>query len=597
MMGHRVMEESLLDSIQHAIFKAAQSQFPDIVQSDIEVTRAKSPEFGDYQCNSAMKLAKKYKISPQEWANKVVAEISSQAQGNRALFSKIEIKGPGFINLFLDQPYVIALLGAISSQSDQRLRRVKSSERKKIIIDFSSPNTAKEMHVGHLRSTIIGDCLARIFEARGQEVLRLNHIGDWGTAFGMLIEHIKSTVGEENLSEVESLSLQDLMRLYKESKARFDNEPAFKKEAQKAVVKLQSGDPLHKSLWNIICQTSRKAYQEIYDLLDVRIIERGESFYNPMLADTVREYEEKGLVTVSEGAKCIFLDKYVSRDGTALPLMIQKSDGGYNYDTTDLAAMAHRIRVEGADRIIIVTDSGQSTHFQMVTDAAEKAGVFDRSRVRFDHVPFGLVLGPDGKKFKTRSGETEKLIDLLTAAVTAAKAILKERNPDWSEEERDQVASILGIGSIKYADLSSHRLSDYVFSYERMLRFEGNTAAFIMYSFVRTQGILRRVFSGQEKTTMELKDALSSFEHPSEFQLAKLLLQFDEIVEEVIESLLPNRLTEYLYSLAEQFNIFFRDCRVEGSNQQEARALLVALTRDVLREGLSLLGIKCPPRM
>ncbi|MBS0655550.1 MAG: arginine--tRNA ligase, partial [Verrucomicrobia bacterium] len=348
------------------------------------------------------------------------------------------------------------------------------------------------------------------------------------------------------------------------------------------------------AIWEAICETSRRAYQEIYDLLDIKIIERGESFYNAELASVVSDLEQKGLVQISDGAKCIFLEGFQNRDGESLPLIVQKSDGGYNYDTTDMAAIRHRIRDEGADRIIYVTDSGQATHFQMIFAAAIKAGYLDLSKTRVDHVPFGLVLGSDGKKFKTRSGDTEKLVDLLQIAVEKAKGILQERNPDWSLEEQEKVAHALGIGAVKYADLSSHRVSDYTFSYDRMLRFEGNTAAFLMYAYVRVLGIQRKV--GLEIDQI-VKTASISIEHPTEIALALMLARFPEVIEQVAQDLLPNRLTDYLYSLAEVFNLFFRDCRVEGTPQQNSRLLLTEATRRVLGKGLNLLGLTPVERM
>ncbi len=586
------MSESIIDCLHRVLYENAQKIYPDLKVFEIEIARSKDSKFGDYQCNSAMKLSKRYGISPQEWAHKLVPLLEQEGKESSPMFEKIDVKGPGFLNMTLSSPWLLQKLQEIPASL---LPRVSTSDRKKIIIDFSSPNIAKEMHVGHLRSTIIGDSLARIFEARGHDVLRLNHVGDWGTAFGMLIEHLKS-ITHGDMKVIENMSLQDLMKFYKESKVRFDNDPEFKSAAQKAVVKLQSGDPESIAIWKVLCETSRKAFQDIYQLLEIRLQERGESFYNPRLPHIVQSYTEKGLVTESDGAKCIFLEGFLNREGEPLPLMIQKSDGGFNYDTTDLAAIEQRIQEEKADRIIIVTDSGQATHFQMIFAAAEKAGVLDRARTRVDHVPFGLVLGSDGKKFKTRSGETEKLIDLLTNAIDAAKKILDERNPDWAESDRRDVSRILGLGAIKYADLSSHRMSDYLFSYDKMLRFEGNTAAFIMYSYVRTRGIVKKV--AKESTRLEeTKAAIKDLSHPSEKILVRTLLQFDETVAEVEESLLPNRLTEYLYGLANDFNAFFRDCRVEGDVREQERLQLVSITGAVLKKGLDLLGIHVPEKM
>jgi arginyl-tRNA synthetase len=346
--------------------------------------------------------------------------------------------------------------------------------------------------------------------------------------------------------------------------------------------------------WKIICDISRKAFEEVYAILGVKLIERGESFYNPFLKDMVDDLEKRHIIEISDGAKCIFLEGFKNREGNPLPYMVQKSDGGYNYDTTDLAAFRHRVQVEKASRIIIVTDAGQSLHFQMAHAAAVKSDYLDPAKVRFDHVPFGLVLGPDGKKFKTRSGETEKLIDLLNEAVDAAKAILKERLPDISEVELNELAKTLGIDAVKYADLSCHRQKDYQFSYERMLKFEGNTAAFLLYAFVRILGIKRKTHADMEQV---LAAHHIQLQHPSEIALGLHLRRFGEVLEAFTKDLLPNRLADYLYSLAEKFNAFFRDCRVEGAKEEGERLVLCELTCKILQTGLNILGLKTVSRM
>jgi arginyl-tRNA synthetase len=427
----------------------------------------------------------------------------------------------------------------------------------------------------------------------GDEVLRLNHIGDWGTQFGMLIAYM-----QENVPDVfngkKQTDLIELMGWYRESKNRFDEDPEFKKRAQLQVVKLQSGDLQTRTAWQVICEISRRSYQEIYDLLDVRLVERGESFYNPYLPKMIDDLEKKGLISISDGAKCISLEGFVSRDGAPLPMIVQKSDGGYNYDTTDMAAIVHRIQVEKADRIIYLTDAGQSLHFAMLFKAAEKAGYLNSSQVRVDHAPFGVVLGVDGKKFKTRSGHTEKLIDLLLEAVKRAKKIMQERLPNLSEKELEDVSQILGIDAVKYADLSCHRIKDYVFSYDRMLKFEGNTAAFLLYAYVRIQSIKRKV--GKNISDL-LKDSHIILEHPSEIALAFHLRRFGEVLEMMSRDLLPNRLCDYLYELAEKFHAFFRDCRVEGDSREDSRLLICEATGRVLKKGLNLLGLKTLERM
>lgn len=554
----------------------------------MEITESTQEKFGHYQFNSAMKLAKILKATPRQIAENILTEIS---QKGCPVIEKMEIAGPGFINITLSPVF-------ISRSVDKMLRTpwselFASLKKQRIVIDFSSPNTAKEMHVGHLRSTIIGDCLARLFEFLGHDVLRLNHVGDWGTAFGMLIAHMKEKAPKALTGEEET-DLTHLVSWYKEAKHRFDQDPVFKKTAQLEVVALQGGSPESLSAWEIICGTSRNAYQEIYTLLDISLIERGESFYNSMLPNIVKDLEQKGLVTVSDGAKCIFLEGFYNRDQEPLPLMIQKSDGGYNYDTTDMATIYQRIHDEHADRLVYVTDAGQQLHFQLIFKAAEKAGYLNREKTKVDHVTFGLVLGPDGKKFRTRSGDTERLIDLLTAAIDYADKILVERSPELDLNERKNLALALGVGAIKYADLSCHRTGDYVFSYERMLRFEGNTAAYLMYSYVRIAGIKRKI-------DVDIKAIRQSdhilLEHPSEVALGLHLLCFTETLEQLEIDLLPHRLTDYLYTLAEKFNAFFRDCRVEGSPQQNSRLLLCDVVASVMKQGLYILGVKTVEKM
>lgn len=572
----------LVEIVEEALTKAAYSAFSEVPAEELSmhVTTATQEKFGHYQCNSAMRLAKNLKKSPREIAEALVAQLE------RALFEKVEIAGPGFINLTFRPQFLSSLLDEVVR--DSRLGIPRPSKPKRIIVEFSSPNIAKEMHVGHLRSTIIGDALARLFEFLGHDVVRLNHVGDWGTAFGMLIAYMQEEVPEVLEGKVET-DLPTLMEWYRRSKQRFDNDEAFKKRARQAVVALQGGDSFALRAWEMICKISRKAFQEVYDLLDIKLEERGESFYNPMLPEIVKDLEEKGLVTVSEGAKCVF------HEGLRIPLMIQKSDGGYNYDTTDMAAMLHRIDDERADRIIVVTDAGQSLHFDLIRRTAEKAGYLDPKKVRFDHVPFGVVLGVDGKKFRTRSGEVERLIDLLTAAIEQAKKILAEREHEMSREEIERLARILGVDAVKYADLSCNRISDYVFSYERMLRFEGNTAAFILYSYVRVNGIKRKIGSVDIKKLLSTESI--SLEHPSEVELGLHLLRFSEVLQVVEDELLPNLLTDFLYTLAQKFNAFFRDCRVEGVSEQNRRLLLCEAVARTMQKGLEILGIQTVERM
>ncbi|MEZ5315092.1 MAG: arginine--tRNA ligase [Chlamydiales bacterium] len=568
---------SLIDIVTKSLEKAVHRAFSElsIENLTIHVTPVTQKKFGHYQCNSAMQFAKYLKKAPQEIAKIIVFHLDKE------VFEKVEIAGPGFINLTFRTPFLSLLVDKMLR--DRRLGIPLPSKPKRIIVEFSSPNIAKEMHVGHLRSTIIGDAIARLFEFLGHHVIRLNHVGDWGTAFGMLIAYLEDECPEV-LEEKTQIPLSTLMEWYRNAKKKFDSDEEFKHRARCAVVALQRGDLFALKAWEIICDISRKGFQEVYDLLNIKLKERGESFYNLMLPDIVKDLEEKELVVISEGAKCIF------HEGLRIPLMIQKSDGGYNYDTTDMAAMVHRIEDEQADRIIIVTDAGQNLHFELIRKTAEQAQYLDPEKVRFDHVPFGLVLGGDGKKFRTRSGEVERLIDLLRKAIEKAKKILIEKQQNLKEEERDALAHILGINAVKYADLSCNRMSDYLFSYEKMLCFEGNTALFILYSYARINGIKRKI--GGVKINKLLKTDKIVLEHPSEIDLGLHLLRFSEILDIFENELFPNILTDFLYLLAQKFNIFFRDCRVKGLPQQNQRLLLCEVVAKTMQKGLEIIGIQ-----
>lgn len=554
-----------------------------------EITQTAQKKFGHYQCNTCLKLAKILGKNPREVASSIIENVLSiQPLG---MIEKMEIAGPGFINIFLNKTF-------LSHQATKQLHHPRlgaelPKKKQKIIVEFSSPNIAKELHVGHLRSTIIGESIARVLEFIGHQTLRLNHVGDWGTQFGMLISYLKTFHPKVLNKEVEP-DLADLMKWYRESKKLFDEDPSFKKRAQQEVVALQALKPESMQAWNNICDISRKAFKEIYQLLDVTLEERGESFYNPMLKEVVEDLESQEMIEINEGAKCVFLEGFQGKEGEPLPMIIQKSDGGFNYSTTDMAALKHRAFVEKADRIIYVVDAGQSLHFQMVFKAAEKAGYVDPRKIDLNHVAFGVVLGADGKKFKTRSGETEKLIDLLTEAVDRARQILEERMPEEKPEIINKRAEILGIDAVKYSDLSCHRLKDYVFSYDRMLKFEGNTAAFLLYAFVRIQSIKNKI--GKDINALAA-NAEIELEHPTEIELALHLRQFGEMISEVEIELLPHKICEYLYTLAEAFNAFFRDCRVEGTSEESSRLLLCELTSKVLEKGLYLLGLKTIDKM
>lgn len=577
---HHILETQFSNAIRLA--------FSDLSAQDsiAEIAPCNQEGFGHYQCNSALRLGKILKKNPRIVAQEIENALDAST---RSMCQKIEVAGPGFLNITLSNSFLSQEIENILA--DAHLGAKLPDRLLKIVIDFSSPNVAKELHVGHIRSTIIGECLARLFEFLGCDVLRLNHIGDWGTQFGMLITYMKE-FKPDVLSGKETTDLMSLMGWYKEAKKKFDEDPGFKNRSQLEVVRLQSGDLESIRIWKIICEITRKSHQQIYDLLDVKLIERGESFYNPFLKDVVEELEKKGLVTISDNAKCIFLEGFVNREGDPLPVIIQKSDGGFNYDTTDLAALRHRLLVENADRIIYVVDSGQSLHFQMIFKTAEKAGWYDPKEVEVNHVGFGVVLGPDGKKFKTRSGETEKLMDLLLEAVDRARAVIRERLPEATDTEMDHLARVIGIDAIKYADLSSHRLKDYVFSYDRMLRFEGNTAVFLLYAYVRINGIQRKA-----KVNLEQISGKVVLQHASEVALGLHLRRFGETLEIMAKELLPNRLTDYLYELAEKFNAFYRDCHVEGTPEETSRLILCHAAARILKQGLDILSLQTVERM
>lgn len=545
-----------------------------------EITQSANQLLGDYQCNSALKMARIIKKPPQEIAEAIVAAFPNSVKN---MIESISCTS-GFINFRISPQFLASEISKMLH--DKKLAIEVPQYPFKIIVEFSSPNVAKELHVGHLRSTVIGDSIARLFEFLGHRVLRLNHVGDWGTQFGMLLAFIT-----EKDIDYRDLTSKQLLQIYQEAKQEFDKNPSFKKKAHREVVALQKEAPKAIEIWKSICQVSREAYQEIYDLLDIKITERGESYYRKELPDLIQDLRKKGLIVESQGAKCIFFEEFTNKEGDPLPIIVQKSDGGYNYVTTDLAAMRQRTQEEKVDRIIVVTDSGQLLHFQMVIRASIAAGYLDPRKTEFNHVTFGVVLSPAKKRLKTREGHSEKLIDLIYKAIECAKSILKERRPDFSEKEIENSSKILGIDAIKYADLSGHRQKDYIFSYERMLQFEGNTAPYLLYSYVRMQGIKRKV-----NKSIELSAPIS-LEHPSEIALALHLRQFEETLFAMSRDLLPNRLAEYLYYLAEKFHAFFRDCRVEGSNQETSRLLLCECSSRVLKQGLQILGLKTLDKM
>ncbi len=566
----------------------------DFAQSDPMIAATNDPKYGDYQVNVAMSLSKKLGKPPRQIAQELMDKLDL---GDT--FAAPEIAGPGFINLRYTAQYLGQRLQTMSKADRQhdRLGIPKVTIPQKVIVDFSSPNIAKEMHVGHLRSTIIGDCIARVLEFQGHEVLRLNHVGDWGTQFGMLITYLKE-VAPEALTTANAIDLGDLVAFYKKSKARFDEDETFQLTAREEVVKLQSGSEETLKAWRLLCEQSRKEFQVIYDLLDIQLNERGESFYNPYLADVVADLETLGLSVENQGAQCVFLEGFTNREGQPLPLMIQKSDGGFNYATTDLAAIRYRLNEDKAERVIYVTDSGQENHFAQVFQVARKAGWIPET-VEITHVPFGLVQGEDGKKLKTRSGDTVRLRDLLDEAIEKFGAILDAR---LTAEERSEteafkanVARIAGLSAVKYADLSQNRTSNYIFSYDKMLADKGNTAPYMLYVYARVQSISRR--GGIDFETLETPIQL---QEASELALAKHLLQMEAAIDAVADELLPNRLCQYLFELSQKFNTFYDACPVlktEDLALRSSRLMLCDLTARCVKLGLNLLGIEVLERM
>jgi arginyl-tRNA synthetase len=583
---------SILEKLQTAVSQALVDAFgEELADVDPLVVAASNPKFGDYQSNVALALPKQLKQAPRAIAEQIIPKLEVDE-----MCETPEIAGAGFINFTLKPTYLAILLKKI--YPDERLGIEKITKPQKVVVDFSSPNIAKEMHVGHLRSTIIGDSIARILEFRGYDVLRLNHVGDWGTQFGMLIAYLREAYPEA-LTTADALDIGDLVSLYKQAKVRFDEDPEFKETARNEVVKLQAGAPDSLYAWNLLCQQSRREFQVIYDLLDIQLTERGESFYNPFLDDIVTQLIDRGLLEENEGAKCVFLEGFSNKDGDPLPLIVQKSDGGFNYATTDLAALKYRIQQDLAERIIYVTDSGQANHFAGVFQVAKKAGILPEN-IEVVHVPFGLVLGKDGKKIKTRAGKTIKLKDLLDEAVSRAKSDLQARltaeNREESPEFIDRVSQVVGISAVKYADLSQNRTSDYKFDYDKMLSLKGNTAPYLIYAYVRPQGIARK--GNIDFTGLNL-DTKIVLETEAELVLVKYLLQLEDILKEVERDLLPNRLCQYLFELSQKANKFYEECPILNAEEpyKTSRLILVDLTARTLKLGLSLLGINTLERM
>lgn len=566
--------------------------YPNLPEAPTVITESTKTAFGDYQCNSAMPInqqlkAQNIKASPRDIAQKILDAVPQSP-----LIGKMEIAGAGFINIFLAEEYPVSAISSILKNGVQP----PDTQRLRVVVDFSSPNIAKQMHVGHLRSTIIGDSIARLLEYLGHDVLRINHLGDWGTQFGMLIANL-----EERFPNFmnKSPSIDDLQSFYKESKKRFDEEEDFKKRAYDRVVKLQSGDPNCTKAWKLICEVSYKEFQAIYTALGVKIVERGESFYQSRMEAIVKELNERGFLEQDEGRLIMWGDK--NDDFGGIPLTIEKTGGGFTYDTSDMATIKQRIEEEKADWLIYVTDSGQLTHFKAIYSCAKLAKIWDPKKVRIDHVGFGVVLGEDGKKFKTRSGETVKLSELLDEGLKRSLDKLKEKERDKSLTREELIAAqrSIAFGCIKYADLSKNRQNEYLFSYDKMLDDKGNTAVYLLYAYTRIRSIARNCGEDFYRNLEKIKqETVIELHHDKELKLAKVLIQFPDIIERILKDLHIHYLCEFLYQISTAFTEFYDSCYCIEKNKSgeivkinSSRVLLCEATAAVMSRCFDILGI------
>lgn len=572
------------------------------VEGDPLVRASQDPQFGDYQSNCAMGLAKQLGKKPRDVATSIVENLNIDD-----MCETPEIAGPGFINFKLKPAWLAERLQAIATSNTGENDRVgieKTTKPQTVIVDLSSPNLAKEMHVGHLRSTVIGDCVARVLEFAGHNVIRENHVGDWGTQFGMLIAHLRRT-NPQVVEKPDTLVIKDLETFYVEAKAVFDMDEEFKKESREAVVALQSGDPTIRKIWKAFCDESLRHCHAIYDRLGVSLIDRGESFYADKMDEVIARLEQRKAkgdpaVVESEGALCILPGGFKTREGAELPLIVRKSDGGANYATSDLAAIVQRVEELRTSRILYVVGISQKQHFEMVFAGARRV-MFVDDKVELQHLGFGNVLAKNGKPFKTREGGTVKLKDLLDEAVERSRAVIKEQiaGDDSGQREFDaaqieKIAETVGLAAVKYFDLSHAMTSDYKFDLDTMLAMEGNTAPYMLYAYARIRSIGRKAGVDFTKIAAGSKIAL---EHPAEIALAKKLLQFAETIEIVTRDLQPNVLTDYLYELSKTFSRFYdkklgvRVIDASPESVRESRLRLCDLTARTLKVGLGLLGI------
>ncbi|MDK4577256.1 arginine--tRNA ligase [Kingella kingae] len=560
------LQQTLSNQIEQAFAVAGISGSPIVLQP------AKDAKHGDFQINGVMGAAKKAGQNPRELAQKVADEL----HGKGAIASA-EVAGPGFINLRLAADFLAENLNSGS------LNIEKTPNPQTVVIDYSSPNLAKEMHVGHLRSSIIGDSLARVLAFLGHNVIRQNHVGDWGTQFGMLVAYLV-----EQQQDNAEFKLADLEQFYRNAKVRFDEDAAFADLAREYVVKLQGGDAAVLALWQQFVEISLQHAEAVYAKLGLKLQRAdvaGESSYNDDLQNVIDELTAKGLAVESDGAKVVFLDEFKNKDGEPAAFIVQKQGGGFLYATTDFACMRYRVGKLGANRLMYVVDTRQDLHFKQLFSASRKAGWLPEN-VSAEFIGFGTMMGKDGKPFKTRSGDTVKLVDLLDEAVERAMALVREKNADLSAEEVAQIGEVVGIGAVKYADLSKNRMSDYVFDWDNMLSFEGNTAPYLQYAYTRVQSVFKKAGEWNVQAALKL-------EQPLEQQLAVELLKFEDVVASVAETSYPHYLAAYLYQLATLFSRFYEACPIlkAQGDVRDSRLKLAKLTAETMRTGLDLLGI------
>ncbi|MEZ8193650.1 arginine--tRNA ligase [Vibrio cortegadensis] len=554
--------------------------------SPAAVRQSAKPQFGDYQANGVMGVAKRLGTNPREFAQKVLDVLDLDG-----IASKVEIAGPGFLNIFLDEAFLAKQ--AEAALADERLG-VQLEATQTIVADYSAPNVAKEMHVGHLRSTIIGDAVVRTLEFLGHNVIRANHIGDWGTQFGMLIANLERV--QQESGEV-SMELADLEAFYRESKKLYDEDEEFALKARGYVVKLQGGDEYCAEMWKKLVDVTMIQNQRNYDRLNVSLTQddvMGESKYNHMLAPIVNDLVEKGLAVDSDGANVVYLDKYKNKDGEAMGVIIQKRDGGFLYTTTDIACAKYRYETLGADRVLYFIDSRQHQHLMQAWDIVRMAE-YVPEEVTLEHHAFGMMLGKDGRPFKTRAGGTVRLADLLDEAEERAQKLIESKNPDLANEEKDNIAKTVAMAAVKYADLSKHRTTDYIFDWDNMLAFEGNTAPYMQYAYARVASIFAKAGLSMDSLSGEI----IAKEEKEKALIAKLL-QFEEAVQSVAREGQPHIMCSYLFELAGQFSSFYEACPIliaEDEAVKQSRLKLSALTAKTIKQGLSLLGINTLDRM